>query len=528
MIEVGAKITIDAAAGAQTVGELKKAIKDLTSEAIKAGAAGDSNLRKAYVKAAGEAKDKLQELNREITIAGDSANKLKALQGIGMGIAQGFQAAQAAANLFGGAGKDVEEQILKIQSIMALTQGITGIMEGVKSVKLLSNVFGAAKTAATAFGISAEAAEAAATAGITLLIGGVTLLIANFDKLGALTGKVGGQIIKLIEKQHQYATATEGAFVNATASIENQTKKIKEQNDAWAKSAEEQKQLEDEIAKQKLSDEEEIKKSMMSTFELQKYELQKQKEQYLADQVDSLEVEKWYQSELTKIQVEEEKERQKQLADAKSAAQKDPEIKTGEAPTSAQDLFQAELKLEREKYAAKLKIAQEYSDALLSLNDLVTNIQLKNAHGNAAREEQIRRQSFERSKKVQEALAIIHGLQGIQAVLAGAANKELGPIGIALDAAEIASIIATTAANVSKIKSTTYEGGGASGGATPSLTSASSGVNLSSLQQQSTLLSEAEAQGQQQSVPQRVYVVESDITNSQNKVRVIQDRGLIH
>lgn len=188
--EIGLKIKIDAAEGAQSVSELKKAIKDLTSEAIQAGQRGDTAMRSAYIKAAGEAKDKLQELNKEIHIAGDTGNKLQAIQGVGVGIAHGFEAAKGAAALFGSSGKAVEEQLLKIQSVMALTQGITGIFEGIKSVKALANTFGMAQKAAQLFGVSAAAAEDIATGGLTLLIGGIVAVAANFESISNWFGSL--------------------------------------------------------------------------------------------------------------------------------------------------------------------------------------------------------------------------------------------------------------------------------------------------------------------------------------------------
>ena len=188
--EIGLKIKIDAAESAQSVSELKKAIKDLTNEAIQAGQRGDTAMRSAYIKAAGEAKDKLQELNKEIHIAGDTGNKLQAIQGVGVGIAHGFEAARGAAALFGSSGKAVEEQLLKIQSVMALTQGITGIVEGIKSVRLLANTFGIASKAVELFGVSAEAGEAMATGGLTLLIGGIVAVASNFESISNWFGSI--------------------------------------------------------------------------------------------------------------------------------------------------------------------------------------------------------------------------------------------------------------------------------------------------------------------------------------------------
>jgi hypothetical protein len=181
--EVAIKIKLDAAEGARSVKELKQSIRDLTGEAVAAGQRGDAAMRTAYINAAGKAKEQLRELNKEIKLSGDAVGKLQAVQGVGMGIAHGFEAAKGAAALFGASSKDVEEQLLKIQAVMAFTQGITGIFEGVKAINMMSASFGIAATVSEAFGVSAAAAEAMATAGITALIGALVAIITNFDKV---------------------------------------------------------------------------------------------------------------------------------------------------------------------------------------------------------------------------------------------------------------------------------------------------------------------------------------------------------
>ena len=121
------ELLIDASKSAQTVGELKKSIKDLQSAALAAGEQGNKSLANQYIKAAGEAKDKINDLNQSIKNAGSDTRKLDGLVQIGSGIASGFAAAQGAAALFGGANKDLEKSLLKVQAATALAIGVQQI-----------------------------------------------------------------------------------------------------------------------------------------------------------------------------------------------------------------------------------------------------------------------------------------------------------------------------------------------------------------------------------------------------------------
>lgn len=121
--EVVLEILIDASKSAQTVGELKKSIKDLQSAALKAGEQGNESLSNQYIKAAGAAKDKINDLNQAIKNAGSDTRKLDGLVQVGSGIASGFAAAQGAAALFGGANKDLEKTLLKVQAASAIAAG---------------------------------------------------------------------------------------------------------------------------------------------------------------------------------------------------------------------------------------------------------------------------------------------------------------------------------------------------------------------------------------------------------------------
>ena len=144
--------------------------------------------------------------------------------------------------------------------------------------------------------------------------------------------------------------------------------------------------------------------------------------------------------------------------------------------------------------------------ALSALNKAATDTALLNAAGDEEKKEKIRKASFEREKKLNIAMAAINGAQ---AVLAGFAQGGL-PMAI------VAGV--TAAAQLAAIVATTYQGGAGAGVETPTETTpdgagdAGGGVQLSPVSNTSTILGN-----------QQVYVTETDITNTQNNVSVIEE-----
>ena len=145
--------------------------------------------------------------------------------------------------------------------------------------------------------------------------------------------------------------------------------------------------------------------------------------------------------------------------------------------------------------------------ALSALNKAATDTALLNAAGDEEKKEKIRKASFEREKKLNIAMALINGSQ---AVLAGFAQGGL-PMAI------VAGV--TAAAQLAAIVATTYQGGGSVkevGNTAPVDPSgaggAGGGAQINAVTNTSTILGN-----------QQVYVTETDITNTQNNVSVIEE-----
>ena len=125
-------------------------------------------------------KEQMEEVNASAMDFGQIAGNVVKATG---GLVAGFQAAQATMNLFGIENETVIKSLQKMQSLMAITQAIPAIDDGVKAFKRL----GLAIKGAT-IGMS-SLKKALISTGIGAAVVAVGALVANFDKLkAAITG----------------------------------------------------------------------------------------------------------------------------------------------------------------------------------------------------------------------------------------------------------------------------------------------------------------------------------------------------
>lgn len=116
----------------------------------------------------------------------------------------------------------------------------------------------------------------------------------------------------------------------------------------------------------------------------------------------------------------------------------------------------------RQQFDAIIQTAQAVTGALASIQEAGLQRELAAAGDNAAEQERIKKEYFEKGKKMQIANAIISTLQsGVQAFTSLSGIPVVGPV---LGAIAAAAAVASGFANVSKIRNTQYEGGGGGGG----------------------------------------------------------------
>jgi hypothetical protein len=127
---------------------------------------------------AGRLKKTLQQVDSEVDgLSMTTANKLGGALG---GVTAGFELAQGAMGAMGVESEKIQEALLKVQSAMAIAQGVQGLKE---SVPVFKAIGAAGKAAFT--GIRG----AILATGIGALIVGVGLLISNWDKVTEVTKK---------------------------------------------------------------------------------------------------------------------------------------------------------------------------------------------------------------------------------------------------------------------------------------------------------------------------------------------------
>lgn len=137
---IALQLTTDTKQAEQSVGNFKKQLKDATSELVNMSMKfGETSTQAA------EAAKKVAKLKDSIGDAkalADTFNpdkKFVALGGALQGVTAGFSAFSGAMGVLGADSKETEKLLLKVQSAMALQQGISGIMGAVDSFKLLAS-----------------------------------------------------------------------------------------------------------------------------------------------------------------------------------------------------------------------------------------------------------------------------------------------------------------------------------------------------------------------------------------------------
>jgi|694.fasta_scaffold57312_3 dihydroneopterin aldolase len=260
-------INVNTDQAGKSVGSLKSQLREAQAEvaalADKFGATSKEAIEAA--KRAGELKDRIGDA-KALTEAFNPDAKFKALTASLSGVAGGFAAVQGAMSLFGSESEDVQKTLLKVQSAMALSQGLQAVGESIDSFKQLgaviksTTVFQELNNAATATASVVQRAFGVATVqtsnGFKVLKGAIIAtgfgalvvllgsVIANFDAisdwikkspLGALAKGVGDLVtqftdfIGVTSKAERSLNKLSSANKRANEDIENRIKVLKAQ-----------------------------------------------------------------------------------------------------------------------------------------------------------------------------------------------------------------------------------------------------------------------------------------------------------
>ena len=500
--------------------EIKQQLKDIRSEMLNLD--GDEFLEAA--KKAGELQHELQEVNESIRGASsDFGDMLGNISKAGAGITGAFQVAAGALNLFGMESEDVAKAIQKMQSIMAMTQGLSAIDEGIKSFKKLKTSINAAEVAQKALNL------AMSPAGIGLAIAAIGGLTLAFTKLK-------DPIDNVTEAQKAYNDEVE----RSNTFNQGQMSRLLELQQRLAKLQDSQLSEYDKYKKEYAEAKIIYEQALLDLQELEKTK------PVGYDDVDAL-VQyntKWMQINTTLDGTKSKMETLKELINITKPnkdVKRDDNLFEGVSPLDsiatqvvsatdiiAQGIDEMSEQVEERSYRAFFKMRDWAKDSSGQIaQTFATSAQLvgQTLNAIASAEDTSTKEGFERNKKMQISAAVMNMLGGVVAAISSCwspANAWQTSIGQAVTAAlTAASIIATGTAQIASISKQKF--GSTSGIGSSRAAVRPSATALSSPVQYTRDVQGAEIAGTLRDT--RVYVTETDITDTQRKVNLAESES---
>lgn len=570
-------------AATTSVKELRKELK-AQKDAMLSAEEGTKEYNDALQKAANiqhTLKEQMEEVNASAMDFGQIAGNVVKATG---GVVAGFQAAKATLNLFGIENEAVLESLEKMQNLMAITQAIPALDDGVKAFKRLGLAIKAA--AASMNGLKA----ALVSTGIGALVVAVGLLAANWDKVTDAMRKWGiisEDTEEKIKKQKQAIDDWLIALDKARGELYNQetTEKISKMNEKAKKSYDEltksitnlelqQKVVEAErqIEWRKNGDRTERAIELTEQFNNltdQIHKLHQAQKAILEDEnsykelpktigkaveeskrkISELELILWetiqklspvsLQNELlakfggsgivipVKLEIDETEEEDTSFEDAfRQKIQGTVDSLRKAFGISEEEQYQQEInalevalntKLIKEEEYLKLRDAlnkeqterelQRYSIAASGIGQIFTNLG------------EFMEEGSKEQKAVQIMGATINMLGGITAAIAGAFTTHTGPWDIALAAIQATAIATNGAATIAKMAKTNKSNAS-------SISASPNASAVSSIQAPIQYTQDVQGASIENAIKDtRVYVVESDISNTQNRVDVTESEA---
>lgn len=236
---VAAEIKVESKQAEQSVGNIRTRIKEAKEELISA----IENFGEFSKEAANAAK-KVEGLKGTMDDASrlvnnfDGDRKFQAFGAAVGAVAGGFSAAQGAMGLLGIKSKETEEALLKVQSAMALSQGLNSVLEGIKHFKDLGTII----KSTTVFQKSYNAATVAATAiqklfGVSVVGTGTAFKVLRAAIIATGIGLLISLLAVAADKMGIFADATQDAADAMTEQIEA-AEKLVDSLEAIAKASE--------------------------------------------------------------------------------------------------------------------------------------------------------------------------------------------------------------------------------------------------------------------------------------------------
>jgi len=557
-----------------SVGSLKKQLREAQAEvAILSDKFGATSIEAANAaKKAAELRDRITDA-KALTEAFNPDAKFKSLTASLSGVAGGFGAVQGAMALFGAESDNVQKTLLKVQSAMALSQGLQAVGDSIDSFKNLGLVI---RTQVVSAFTTLRGAIIAT--GVGALAVGLGLLVANFKEVKETILKVfpdlkgfGDEVMRIVNaitdfigltsEQGRQLDKLKDNLKNVTNEYDNQIKKLESQDgneaEIYKKKQERlDKQIEILNLTQKVKGElskDEI--NQLRDLEADKIVLSNNEDKRKKNLADK-EYERNQASMKATTDFEVQLAKDLRAIDEKKAADKRAiDFQNMENLISDIDyknsLLDNDYELDQQRLANKGAYLDEQRAIELSNLDLSEKDRLDIIAKYATKERDIDSQ-ITKSKKEEKKAQVKESIElmGQLTDFVGkdtAAGKALGiatatintyqgasealkqkstlpsPFDVIAKIANVATIIATGIKTVKSITSVPVPNGGGGGGSMPSLSSISPIMPELPTAQVTQL--------NQQSINDignnavRAYVVESDVTSSQDRITAIRQRA---
>lgn len=524
--------------------------------------------------------------------------KFESVQKISSGVASGFAAVQGAAALLGSEGEDLQKVFVKVQSAMAIAQGVGGLgdlVEGVgkatvafeglgDKIKAVSKTLG--KTGWVAVIMVAITAIMLITDAIKKKKEAVDGLDASLSKLEKRNENIiesdkerarqlereiklmaanGATEEEILKKRLEYNQLYENAAKDSYNEAQKQYFGLKNSQEMGIRGADGKKISDEEVARAKeaydtanaiLKDYEEKRKDILNDITIAQINAKKKIEETPLPTIPTLSTDIEVADEPiekldTSVQMQEEGEVFKKVKASMLAIEQTyagdvigiEERKLARLKELHQEAlnvgdYESQLALQQAIADQEVALNQAKNDALVQSDEeaaqkRIDTINKISASMSAAadvtqgileitqaayeKDGEISAKEAKKIKGMQIAIATMNMLAGITAALSGAFTLKSGPWDIALAAVQAATIAASGTANIMKIKNTDLTGsvsGGAQAAVTPNSNIYGTDLPMSYVHNV-TGQSEIDAINQ----PQRVYILESDIQDSNNRVK---------
>ena len=364
-------INVDTDQAGKSIGSLKSQLKQAQAEvqalSDKFGATSAEAIEAA--KRAAELRDRIGDA-AALTEAFNPDAKFKALTSSLAGVAGGFAAVQGAMSLFGAESEDVQKTLLKVQSAMALSEGLQAIGESIDSFNQLGAVIRTQVVAAFS-----TLRGAIISTGVGALVVGIGLLIANFDKVKQVINDLFPSLGEFADKVKLIVQGFTD-FIGVTSEAKRNADALTVATEAYIKSADRIiRELESQNGKEK------------EIYDAKRDRIQKQLSLIKCATAEELQAIADLNTEIKILDNQEAKRKQKIADDAEAAREKEEadeiaRLERAKADAQAYEDFDTKLQqrlieLDEDKVAKKRQLAyQEMQNFITDIdfeNDLLDN-----------------------------------------------------------------------------------------------------------------------------------------------------------